>query len=819
MHRSFFFSLRHKAGCLWLLLLLLLPVFVPAEIPLQLRATLSDSAFSEGTPIRAQVLESGDTVMLERDEIFNLPLPRDTVWNLCFNSPDLEKCYTLRHASPDSLIESVIGGDGITLRQGEPDEALPDSLEIPASDSNLVETETATPDSTLEEVVRLRKVVIRAQRRPKRSLGKSTVSSKLIKRLPGLAEADVIRTIQGLPGVVASSDFSTKIYVRGGGADQNLILLDNAPVYSPVHFFGLFSTFLVEAIDEVDFYKGGFPPRYGNRLSSVLDIKSRRGGKDTVDTWLKGSSVKISTFATQLHTEGKKENARWIFAGRSTYIKQILDFLESQGITDFTVDYNFSDLQGNLRYDLGSNSHVTLSGYHGSDKLDFSPVLLKWGNTVLPFNFVTDLGNAWTARSTLSYSHFSQSFGLANIFELYNKIANATYGQSFEYRGLSAHRLMAGFEISRYETVFTNQQDVADIKLSDKELYWQSSLFVQDTWTLGNSELTGGLRGTHISTLPDEVGLEPRLSLKYRLPGNQSLEASTGYYLQYVNSILWVDQETLNEFYYPAKKGTYNTLRPSSSWLFSLGYSRERWLNQFDFTLEGYYKALDRLLVFAPQDAPEEAEDDLASLPLVDFFKSSEGYSYGAEVSLRRPEGLVFGGVSYSQGYSVMKDDGDAGAYHPKWHQPHSLKGDLSLNIRGADGFFGRSSGTYWRTSMQLKYATGLPFTEIIGYTPAHLIDQGNGESAGGPPAGFGGNQNVLRGQRNGARVPPYLRWDIKVIDVGRENKWNFSWTFLNVTDHENIFLYNYDRGNPPQREDITQFPFFPILLSYEYYF
>src|SRR5690606_13184247 len=187
----------------------------------------------------------------------------------------------------DSVFSAVIGtGPAVVVET--PADNLPPVAAAPV-DSGAEEAESESYKS--EEAVQLKKVLVRAQRAPKRSLGKSTVSAKLIKRMPGLAEADVIRSIQGLPGVVSSSDFSTKIYVRGGGSDQNLILLDNAVVYSPVHFFGLFSTFLVEGIDEVNFYKGGFPPEYGNRLSSVLDIRSRKGGKDTVDTWIKGSSV------------------------------------------------------------------------------------------------------------------------------------------------------------------------------------------------------------------------------------------------------------------------------------------------------------------------------------------------------------------------------------------------------------------------------------------------------------------------------------------------------------------------------------------------
>ena len=122
---------------------------------------------------------------------------------------------------------------------------------------------------------------------------------------------------------------------------------------------------------------------------------------------------------------------------------------------------------------------------------------------------------------------------------------------------------------------------------------------------------------------------------------------------------------------------------------------------------------------------------------------------------------------------------------------------------------------------MQVKYATGLPFTEIAGYVPGHLLDQNpGGQGAGGPNPDFPNNISTPRGNRNGSFVPPYLRWDIKLVDWGRKDKWNFSWTILNVTDHKNIFLYAYDtQQNPPERLEITQFPFFPMLFNYEYYF
>ncbi|MEO6095189.1 MAG: Plug domain-containing protein, partial [Fibrobacteria bacterium] len=280
----------------------------------RLQGNLRDTAFAAPAVVRLEVLETGDTLTFPIGAAggpFEAILPRDTLWNLCFSAPAspngappgrIEKCYEIEYHGVDSAFRADIGGGNAT------------AVVVEAPDTTTARSASAVPDSVeadstagtykSDDAIQLKKVLVRAQRAPKRSLGKSTVSAKLIKRMPGLAEADVIRSIQGLPGVVASSDFSTKIYVRGGASDQNLILLDKAVVYSPVHFFGLFSTFLVEAVDEVNFYKGGFPPEYGNRLSSVLDITSRKGGKDTANTWFQGSSLNISTFASHAHVEG-----------------------------------------------------------------------------------------------------------------------------------------------------------------------------------------------------------------------------------------------------------------------------------------------------------------------------------------------------------------------------------------------------------------------------------------------------------------------------------------------------------------------------------
>ncbi|HEX2613769.1 MAG TPA: TonB-dependent receptor, partial [Fibrobacteria bacterium] len=498
---------------------------------LRLQGVLSDPDFPAPGPYRLELLETGDTLRVTPGAAFSLNLPRDTVWTLCVRKGEapaaFEKCVELRHAGKDTVFSARLDGTNAGVIVAEP-AAGADSGSAQGGAVEALPVETAA--ATEADAVRLQKVVLRAQRTPKRAMGRETVSAKLIKRMPGLAEADVIRSIQGLPGVVSSSDFSTKIYVRGGGSDQNLILFDNAPVFSPVHFFGLFSTFLVEGIDDVTFYKGGFPAEYGNRLSSVLDIKSRKGGKDTADAWFAASSVKLSTFAAQTHTEGHQGPARWLLAGRTTYIKPVIDYLRGRGITDLVLDYYFYDMQGNLAWDFGEGREAMLSFYQGRDRLNFDPFQINWGNTVVPVNLKWRLSNVWESRSTLSYSLLSQSFGLDKIFEFYNNIATVQATQSLEYTGLDDHRLAFGGGAERSGVVFRNTQNVAGFTLRDATEFWITHAFAQDKWTPNRKwEVTPGVRLDYINTLgSDGFQAEPRLSVKRNLPADQAVEAHVG---------------------------------------------------------------------------------------------------------------------------------------------------------------------------------------------------------------------------------------------------------------------------------------------------
>ncbi len=778
-----------------------------------------DPTYQSYSAIRLEVLESGDTAIVEFEQNFSILLPPDTLWNVCFTAKEDERCYELVYDGGDSVFFAAITGKDLRITQISTPEKVVNVMEAAEpEDSLFIDNNNESGYYGAEDKVTLKKVLLRVRRIPKRALGKSTVSAKMIKRMPGLAEADVIRSIQGLPGVVASSDFSTKIYVRGGGADQNLFLLDNGVVYSPVHFFGLFSTFLVDCLDEVDFYKGGFSPQYGNRLSSVLDIKSRRGEtyNDTLPFKL---SVQISTFAATAHTEGRVGDVSWNLAGRGTYIKTMIDLLRKLDLTDLNINYRFYDMQGYVNYNLGKDRSLSFSLYQGDDVLDFTPFTVDWGNKLYPLNLRWRFSDDWDSKATLSYGEFEQSFGLQSIFRFENSIENLNFKYHLMYEGLDDHRLAAGVDVKKLKTVFINDQEIVGDAFEDNADFWLLALYLEDVYSYKKFEFKLGAR-LNYSELLDDVSVEPRFSIQYQLNKYRFIDWHVGYYQQYINSILWGDFENLNEFYYPSGKYRNSTIPSSNSILLSLGYRDEKFLGNFFYSIEGYYKSLNNLLIFAPNEVSDELPE-MGEFMLADFFKTGEGYSLGAELSVRKDLGKVFGGLSYSYGFSVMKEENDTFSYYPDWHRPYSIKADLGLNWFGKDGLWRlKKKGKYFRSSTQLKIVSGAPITGFSGYTRSHLVDQGVGRDAGGPNPIYYDNISVPPSQRNMGVLPYYQRWDIKAVDWGREGKWAFTFTILNVLNRENVFFkFTNTEENPPEIITITQFPFFPFLINYKYHF
>jgi len=784
-----------------------------------LKGVLLDPQFFGRSSCTAELLEDGSTFEVSFGKPFTIPLTNDTAWNLCIQSDSIEQCYTISRTSPtDSIIaDSLTNNNKIEVFSSFITNDNPRATSPAATNTDT--TADSLPSTAVEVtdlVTQLRPVVIQVRKRPKRRMGQSTVSSKAIERQPGLAEADVIKAIQALPGVVASSDFSSKIYVRGGGADQNLFLFDNGVVYSPVHFFGLFSTFLVDGVESVDFYKGGFPPRYGNRLSSVVDIKSRKGGKEKSDTLSLKGSAQITTFASTLSLEGSKNAVRFNVSGRSTYIKEALAALREANLTDIDIDYRFYDLQGNLSIDLPNNQLLTISGYTGQDNLIFPPLATNWGNRVLPLNYTWNISEDWFFSASLSYSNFNQEFGIENLQTFTNSITSIEAKPLLVYRGLENHILSAGIESQRFEIIFGSNSELIDFEYKSVKKFFLNSLFLEDKLTLGKFDIAAGLRSNYFPPL-QSASAEPRLSCTYSFTPERRLDAHVGYYQQFINSIVFGDMETLNEFYYPATKEKTQDIPPSSSLLFAVGYSQDNLFSGYDLIVEGYYKTLSNLLVFDPSSKPDSVQNN-PNAGIGDFFSTGEGYSMGAEISVRRNSGIFSGGLSYALGYSIQKET--ARTFRAKWDIPHAFKVDGGITWRDpADECLWKSRTWFLRSSLQIKYSTGLPYTEITGYLPTHFIDQGDG-AAPGPVPSLSGNIATPLAGRNRSRYPSYGRVDLKLIDWGKPEVWNFNWTLLNILNRENVFIYIFNNDvQPPKRVTIPQFPFFPILFSYKRYF
>ena len=806
-----------------------------------------DSSFAEGEKLNVEILESGEALQTTVGTPFSIVLPEDTLWNICVTNSDTagaekEKCYELKYigaerqfsqalgeafvddASMDSVAPaglqndasnavshdsaSVIAQDGHPgAQRRDPEQSASDSSDSTKEDVN-VEALLAAGDNS--RVTELKKVVVQLRRRPKRKPGESVVSAKSIKRMPGLAEADVIKSIQALPGVVASSDFSSKIYVRGGAADQNLFLFNNAVVYSPVHFFGLFSTFLVEGIDDVQFYKSGFPAQYGNRLSSVLKMDGRAGGQDTVDEWFSKSSIKISTFAAQVHTEGHQGPVRWIFAGRTTYIGYVLDFCNYIGLLDLSLDYEFTDLQGTMMYDFSKDTRFKFSYYIGKDRLSFDPLYMDWGNIAIPFGIYHRFNGDWDYNATLAFSEFYQTMKIGELMSIEMYLYTFAGKQWLNYRGIPNHTLTLGYELEfDYERY---QEAMASISIADIQKPFHHVAYVQDAWKLAPDYLLQyGLRFNY-QTAAEHFGVEPRASLTVNLDDSKTLEFYGGYYLQYLNSIVYTDQETLNEFYYPATTTTKGThIDPASSWLFAAEYSQRGILDDYDATVGVYYKTQNNLNTFVMQlDSNEETTS--SDFVMADHFGTADGYSLGYELSLRKDKGWWFGGINWSQSISVMRTNDGTKPYYPSWHQPYALKMDMGINWSGGEDALRKhkKKGRYFRSSVIMKYSAGMPISEYKGY----YMSQELGHQQ------YSDEVVVLPGSRNAGRQSDYFRIDVKAIDVGREDSWNFSWTIINLTDHKNMFYTFYDTSkNPPEKTEITQFPFLPIMLSFEMYF
>jgi len=606
-----------------------------------------------------------------------------------------------------------------------------------------------------------------------------------LKDLPALGEADLLRSLQLLPGIQAASDISSGLYVRGGGPDQTKILLDQIPLYNPSHAFGFFSTFNPDAIKELSLYKSAYPAKYGGNLGAVLDVVNRDGNRNNVQ-----ATGGISVIAARTTLEGPVRNGSWMISGRRTYLEPLLNAIRTD--SNNIPSYYFYDLNAKINQDLSPSDKFVVSGYFGRDDLNFdldtgSFVKIRWGNAAVTGKWThifspTLFGNFLVAGSEY-VSRTSLSF-FETPFSFRNSVRDLTIKGDLDYFASSNHALTMGFLGTRYDFSFQqnfNQQETRDLKLKPYLL----SFYGQDQWqALPTTTVRLGLRGNHFSE-QGGLDLEPRIAVSHSLSENVRMKLGGGLYHQYLQ-LITTEGFSGGDFWFPLD----STVSPAQAWQSVLGVAWSP-TEQYQLSVETYFSRLNNLVVFdgnQSEDGEASQSDDL-------FITEGSGYATGMEFFLQRRTGAFTGWIGYTLGWTRRRfsELNQGRSFHPKYDRRH----DVSFVAKYKTG--------RWTFGSNYVYGTGQVFT------PASARYALRSPATGILPR----DDFILPGGRNTARLLDYHRMDLNITRdlniFGLRSQ--FYLQIFNLYSRRNEWFIQYDTNNPnTEPEVVKMLPVIPTI-------
>jgi len=651
-----------------------------------------------------------------------------------------------------------------------------------------------------------------------------------VKRMPQLlGEVDIIRSIQLLPGVSTVGEGATGFNVRGGNVDQNLILLDESPVYNSSHLLGFFSVFNADAIKDAKLYKGGIPANYGGRLSSVLDVRQKEGNNKQFS-----ASGGLGLISSRLLLEAPlvKEKGSFMLAGRRSYMDLFLKFSSDSAINSNTLF--FYDLNAKLNYSLGQRDRLYLSGYFGNDVFGFQDAFrFQWGNQTGTLRWNHLFSDKLFSNFTLIYSDYAYKIGVpegsdsgTDPFDWTSHIINYNLKADFGYFINPNHTLDFGFSSLLYrfkpgEVDFLGENPNFDDFQLEHEHALESGIYVNHEMNAGEKlQLQLGLRyslfqnigpglvyqygeglprseGNITDTLQyasrqlikQYGGLEPRAALNLRLGSQHALKASYNLTRQYIHLISNTTSATPIDVWKPS--GTY--IKPAIANQWALGYFRNFGDNAFEASLELYYKTFANLVDY------KDGAQLLFNRTLETELLTGKGRAYGLEFLLRKQKGRLTGWLSYTLSRTERKVPGiNQGKYYPaNYDKTHelTLTANWQLNER-------------WDFSANFAFASGRPIT----YPDARYT--------------FDGIVVPNYSNRNGARTPAYHRLDMaaNLNPKKKEGKrWEGSWNFgvYNVYARKNPYsiFFRQNEDNPQQTEAVRLSIFATAIPSVTYNF
>jgi hypothetical protein len=661
-----------------------------------------------------------------------------------------------------------------------------------------------------EQVTTLREVVVSARKVANvRSvqMGVERLSIATIKQVPTvLGEADVIKVVLTLPGVKTVGEASSGFNVRGGSTDQNLILFNDATIYNPSHFFGMFSAFNAEVIKDVELYKSSIPARYGGRLSSVLDITAREGNKKEFT-----GSAGIGLVTSRFNLEGPiaKDKTSFTLGGRATYANWLLDLLPHQYDNSKA---SFYDVNLNVSHRINQKNDLYFTGYRSDDRFSLdSDTTYNYNNQNVSVKWKHVFGSKLNGFFTAGYDQYKYKVysdaNKVNAYEMFFDINQLNTKADFTYLVNARHNIEFGASSIRYKLHpgsfkprGSGSMVTPDIVAAEQAL--ESAVYLSDRFNVSNQfSIDAGLRYSLYSFLgPGEVavyakglprteanrievkdygkgrfiknygGPEYRLSLRYAFTPSFSVKAGYNSLRQYIHMLSNTTSIAPTDIW----KLSDPNIRPQQGDQVSLGLYKNLKNNSIETSVEVYYKRLKDYLDYKPG----------AQLVLNHHVETevvnTKGKAYGVEVMIKRPGGKLNGWIAYTYSRVLLKMDDpttglvvNGGDYYPaNYDKPHdaTMVGNFKVNHR-------------FSLSANVTYSTGRPITLPVGRYY------------------YMGSQRVVYSERNAYRIPDYFRADFAMNILGNHKvhqKTHNSWTLgvYNLTGRRNAYSVYYVSEN-----------------------
>nr|WP_262907675.1 TonB-dependent receptor [Hymenobacter sp. BT770] len=648
-------------------------------------------------------------------------------------------------------------------------------------------------------------------------MGVEHLSIREAKLLPALfGEVDILKTLQLKPGIQSGGEGTSGLFVRGGSADQNLVLLDNALVYNPNHLFGLFSVFNSDAVQSVDLYKSGFPAQFGGRLSSVVDVKLREGDRQHYV-----ATGGVGLISSRLTYEGpiNKGKGSFIVSGRRTYFDIFTRALNkaNEGKEDYSPipDYYFYDLNAKANYTLGDKDQLFLSGYLGRDTFGFNSsggfdFKFNWGNTIGTLRWNHVFSPKLFVNTSVSVSDYK--YDLTNkldqfSFKLGSSITDYSGRTDFEYTPNDRHVLKAGAQLTQHKfgvgRLDANSGDGRVNFGSDVSYYGlDGALYASDNFKATDKlQLEGGLRLTGFRSGSNQYGgLEPRASARYSLNDRTSLKASYALMYQYVHLVTNSGASLPTDIWYPSRL----SVQPQRSQQLSSGVSFLLGQGKYLLTNEVYYKWGRNQVDF------KDGAQLFVNPELDAEFIFGKSWSYGDELYLEKKTGKTTGWIGYTLAWSwrnFQPQRGTTGVnngqdFHPNYDRRHNLTVVLlhQLNAR-------------INLTASFIYTSGSLTTLPLGRFGVQDIP---GSSTGIDPRPV-----PIYPNRNSYQLIPYHRLDLGVVyKIGTRRNQDLTLSIYNAYNRRNAYFVFFetvkdkatDRTTGFQAKQVSLFPVIPSL-------